>query len=151
MLLLNLASSKHLLVWFFPWESLGFSFVSFSQGYFSSLLGSLFLLPLVVKKIFHLPKLGPWANSPHGNETLGFSGFLPSNGGYWLWLCTSLGSLIPSPTEVGKMAVGSPNPNSRQSELLPENDLSAGVWERTSLRETCRPFESTGVPECYCA
>lgn len=138
-LVTKLKLNKHLLVWFFPWECLGFSFASILSGIL--LISVRFSFPLDfngMKKMFYLPGLGTWVNSSHGNESLGFFGLFLQDGGHWLLFCCvhHWAPLISSPTERGKWWVVLSNPNSRQSGLLPESDLSAGVWEHTSLKET---------------
>lgn len=139
----KLALNKHLLVWSFPWDCLGFSFVSILSGILVISARLSFSLHLNgMKKMFYLPGPGPWVNSSHGNESLGFSGLFPQNGGPWLLLCCihHWAPLLSIPTERGKWPVGLSNPNSRQSGLLPESDLSAGVWEHTSLKETWKTW-----------
>lgn len=63
-------------------------------------------------------------------------------------LCAPSGSPDGQSDRKGKMASGASNPNARLLELLSESDLSAGMWEHTSLKGAWKHVESTGVSDC---
>lgn len=135
-LVIKLVFNKHSLLWFFPWGCAGFSFTSIFSGIFLISLRLSFL------------DLGDAESVPFARP--GPPGSLLS---LWrvsrmLWvvfpeqralaaaqLCVPSGSPDGQSNRKGEMASGVSNPNARQSELLSESDLSAGVWEHTSWKE----------------